>query len=176
MVLFFLYISAECEGIASLELKDSENICIDVVNPLSDFERRDKVVLNPSATVEQDSGSREAEYHFSLSWEGAKKMSTLRVLNPAQVKTLLKKKKGVEAPRSYKQNDSGEFVPIFAVECRSLEPTGFHPMGQEFRVVSDGGVVFDTDVDLSEGDWADYDGDNDQPISVSVVKFKWESV
>jgi len=42
-----------------------------------------------------------------------------------------------------------------------MEPYAFHPLGNEFKVISEGGVVFEEDVDLSEGDWAEYDEEND---------------
>ncbi len=66
-------------------------------------------------------------------------------------------------------------MPILAFECRGLEPYAFHP-GDEFIVTSAGGTVFDSDVDLSESDWTEYDADNDAPISISEVEFKFEAV
>ena len=49
-------------------------------------------------------------------------------------------------------------------------------MGDEFIVVSEGGKTFDEDVDLSEGDWADYDDENDTPVSISTFESKIERV
>jgi hypothetical protein len=176
MVLFLLYMKAELENVSSISLKKDENLCLTVKNPLSDYEVREKVVMNPSESVEQAEGSRVAEHHFSLKWEGCKKASTLTFLTAAEVKTALKKKKKIELPRDYTADDSGNFVPIFAMECRGLEPTAFFPMGDEVIVTSEGGAEFNSDVDLSEGDWGDYDEENDQPVSISDVEFKWESV
>ena len=176
MVLFLLSIQAELENVSAVSLVKGENLCLTVKNPLSDYEVREKVVINPSETVEQDEHDRSGEHHFRLTWEGSKKASTLRILTAAQVKTALKKKKGIQLPRSYTAEDAGSFVPILAVECRGLEPTAFFPMGNEFTVTSEGGAEFNSDVDLSEGDWADYDADNDQPVSISDIAFKWDSV
>lgn len=177
MVLFLLYMKAEeAENIGSVSLRRDVNLCMDVKNPLSDFEVREKVVLNPTETVEQEEGAREPEYHFSLKWEGSKKASIATILDDAAVKTALKKKKGVEAPRSYTGQDAGQFVPLLAMECRGLEPSAFFPMGNDFVITSEGGMEFTEEVDLSEGDWADYDADNDQPVSLSQIEFKWEAV
>jgi hypothetical protein len=175
MVLFLLYLKAELDGVASIrQIKDAP-FCISVKNPLSDYEVREKVVVDRSETVEQDEGAREPPHHFQLKWEGSKKQSTLTVVDEAAIKTALKKKKNVETPRDYTADDSGEWVPIVAVECRGLEPTAFIA-GNDFIVTSTGGVEFSQDVDFSEGDWGEYDEDHDAAVSVTDVEFKWESI
>jgi hypothetical protein len=176
MVLFFLYIKAELEGVESVKLVKDAHLCMDVKNPLSDYEVREKVVFNPSETIEQDEGAREPPHHFQLKWEGSKKASTLTVLEDVAVKTALKKKKKIQPPRDYTADDSGSWVPLMAVECRGLEPSAFFAMGDDFVVTSTGGVEFNSDVDLSEGDWAEYDEENDAAIGMSDIAFKWEAL
>ena len=163
MVLFLLYIKAELENVSSIALKRTVNLCFNVRNPLSDFETREKVIMNPSETIEQqeEGSSRVPPHHFSLKWEGNKKASTVIVLTSNEVQTILKKKKGIELPRDYTANDSGSWIPILAVDCRGLEPFAFSPMGEEFVITSTGGKTFEEDVDLGDGDWADYDEEND---------------
>jgi len=101
------------------------------------------------------------------------------------VKTALKKgsKKGKKAgddprmPRAFTHDDNQSFVPVLALECRGIEPLTFYPMGSEFIVESEGGVTFSgEDVDLSEGDWADYDETNDQSVSISDFESKFETI
>lgn len=58
------------------------------------------------------------------------------------------------------------------MRSRGLEPYGFHPLGNEFKVVSEGGAVFEEDVDLSEGDWGDYDEENDAAVGVNEFESK----
>lgn len=177
MVLFGLYMKAELEGVASVSLRKDADLCLTVKNPLSDYEVRDKVVVNPTAYVEQDESSRDDPHNFSMKWEGSKKASTLTVLSESEAKAALKKrikKKSDEfIPRDY--TDSGAFAPIMCVECRGLEPTVYFP-GDEFVVTSEGGTIFAEDIDLSVGDWADYDAEHDIPVSMSEVEFKWEAV
>jgi Eukaryotic protein of unknown function (DUF866) len=180
MVLFLLYMKADLEGVASVSLRKDADLMLTVKNPLSDFEVREKVVINPSATVEQDeSSSRDDPHHLSLKWEGSKKQSTLTVLSVAEAKTALKKKSKKKndefTPRDYTVQDAGAFAPILCIECRGLEPTAYFP-GDEFVVTSEGGTVFAEEVDLSEGDWADYDAEYDAPVALSEVEFKWEAV
>jgi hypothetical protein len=166
MVLFLLYVKAELENVASVKLRREANLCFDVKNPLSDFEVREKVVLNSSETLDQEENAREPPHHFSLKWEGSKKSSILTILDEKEAKTALKKKKGVKVPSSYDIDDSGNWGAILAVECRGLEPTAFFPMGDDFVIESKGGSMFTEDVELGEGDWADYDEENDGTLNI----------
>ena len=158
-------------------------------NPISDYEIREKVVIDPTEYIEQEENSKETPYHFGIRWEGnKKKASVVTVLDLDGFKSALKKngKKGKKlkngmddprTPRSFTAEDSETFVPILALECRGVEPYAFHPMGGEFIVESEGGMVFEgEDVDLSDGDWADYDGDNDLSVSISEFESKFESL
>jgi hypothetical protein len=178
MVLFLLYMKTEVENVSSIELRPDSHLRISVMNPLSDSETRENVVFNPTETVDQDESSREPPHHFALKWEGAKKPSILRALDASEAATALKKNKKhkLGLPRSYTGDDSGNWVPLLAVECRGLEPYAFKPMKDEFVIVSEGGVRFDEDIELGEGEWADYDAENDCPVSLQAIEFKFESV
>eukprot|EP00574_Skeletonema_japonicum_P013936 CAMPEP_0201716974 /NCGR_PEP_ID=MMETSP0593-20130828/2832_1 /ASSEMBLY_ACC=CAM_ASM_000672 /TAXON_ID=267983 /ORGANISM="Skeletonema japonicum, Strain CCMP2506" /LENGTH=187 /DNA_ID=CAMNT_0048206917 /DNA_START=32 /DNA_END=595 /DNA_ORIENTATION=- len=183
MVLFVLCIKAELDGVESLSLLKNTNLCFSVRNPLSDYETREKIVFNPSETLEQDEGDREPPHHFAVRWEGQKKFSTLIVLDEDGAKSAFKKKmkkkggkkKGggeVDVPRDMTEDESGEYVPVLAMECRGIEPYEFYPLGNDFKVVSSGGAVFEEDVDLSEGDWGDYDEENDEAVGVNEFESK----
>mmetsp|Transcript_19876 Transcript_19876/g.55278 ORF Transcript_19876/g.55278 Transcript_19876/m.55278 type:complete len:105 (+) Transcript_19876:501-815(+) len=104
-------------------------------------------------------------------------MSILQVLDDKEAASALKKKKakGLQ-PRSMTSEDNGGWVPILAMECRGLEPYAFHPMSEEFVITSEGGTTFEEEVELGEGDWADYDEDNDAPVSMEGIEFKFEAV
>lgn len=182
--MYILYVKANLEGINSLSLATDARFCIDVKNPVSDYEVREKVVIDPTQFVEQEEGAREPPHHFSIKWEDSKKASVVTFLSPDGVKTALKKKKGKSSKgkedpcmiRSVTAEDSNEFVPIAAFETRGVEPYAFHPMGGEFVVESEGGQKFDgDDVDFSD-DWADYDADNDIAVSVTDFASKFESI
>lgn len=183
MVLFVLFIKAELDGIESLSLIKNTNLCFSLRNPLSDYEIREKVVFDPSELLEPDENDRrEPPHHFAMKWDGSKKYSTLTVLDDDSAKSALKKitKKGSKKskgeeeylPRDLTPSDNDNFVPVLVMECRGLEPYAFHPMGNEFKVVSAGGTVFEKDVDLSEGDWGDYDDEHDASVSANEFKSK----
>jgi hypothetical protein len=149
-----------------------------VRNPLSDFEVREKIILDTGRYLDSDLDDREPPCNFALRWEGNKKRCVIEVLNGDQAKTALKKKNRTsELPRAFTENDSGSFIPVLALECRGLEPYAFHAKGGEFSLVSLGGMEFSQDnVDLSEGDWADYDEENGISVSVSNFQAKFIAV
>ena len=176
MVLCFLCVKAELESVASMRIKPGTNLCLSVKNPLNDFETREKVTIDTSEFLEQEENSREPAHHFRLKWEGSKKYSTITVLSEAEVKATLKKlkkKKKVEFTGKVDQNDT--FQSIAAFECRGIQPYEFHILGDEFVVESEGGKIFEEDVDLSEGDWGDYDEENDLAVGVNDFEAKFLS-
>lgn len=152
---------------------------MDIRNPTSD-EIREKIVIDPTEYLEQEEGSKQPDHHFAITWEGSKKTSVLTVLSSAELKTMLKtkkKKKGKgDSPmmiRNVTAEDNNEYVPVAAFETRGIEPFAFYPMGGEFVVESEGGLVFEgDDVDFSD-DWADYDTENDVPVSVMEFASKF---
>ena len=179
MVVYLLCLKGDLEGVQSIVLDRTANICVDVRDTKSD-ETREKVVFNLSETLEQEESDREPAHHFALTWEGQKKKSIIQLLDEAQVKAIMKKgkkkKRGgseVGEPREITADDTGEYVPVLALECRGLEPYAFHPMGEELIVTSEGGAEFSSDLTLDEGDWADYDDENDISISISDFASKF---
>jgi hypothetical protein len=178
MVVYILYAKADLQGVASAALIPGANLCISVRNPLYHSEVRENVVIDSSDLIEPSDGNgkwetsdvhnkhhhQEHPHHFSLKWDGEKEKSTIRVLDGSEtaaeaLKASSTKKKNnhqSEETREIRGEDSGDFVPILAVECQGLEPFAFHPMGGEFLVTSKAGVTFD-EVDLSEGKWETFD-------------------
>jgi hypothetical protein len=109
-----------------------------------------------------------------IKWAGSNKQSYINVVPM----------RGVTG--QYTADDSGSFVPIVAFECRGkasslgamrrkyatyigAEPVAWHPK-VDFVVESTGGTLFEN-VDLSERDWADYDEENDVPVSVTELEY-----
>ena len=98
-----------------------------------------------------------------MTWPGAKKQANLSVVEH----------KGNQVVTDDK---SGEWVQIAAFECRGMEVVAWHPAENgDFTAESTGGKVFE-EVDLSEGDWTDYDDDNDLAVSVMELDSKIEVV
>lgn len=155
MVVYVLYIKADLEGVASVALQNGANLCISVRNPMDQNQVREKVVIDTSALEAAEESHHHAKHHhaeapchFALKWDHDEPTrSTIRVLPSGQ--------KGPEL-REIKSEDSGNFVPMLALDCQGIEPFEFHPMGDEFVVTNNNGNVFDK-ADLSSGDWSEFD-------------------
>eukprot|EP00586_Coscinodiscus_wailesii_P017593 CAMPEP_0172502000 /NCGR_PEP_ID=MMETSP1066-20121228/155661_1 /TAXON_ID=671091 /ORGANISM="Coscinodiscus wailesii, Strain CCMP2513" /LENGTH=135 /DNA_ID=CAMNT_0013277097 /DNA_START=143 /DNA_END=547 /DNA_ORIENTATION=+ len=134
MPLYLLSIKAELDGVSSLSLDPHANLRLSLRNPLSDYETRDDVVIDPDAAIEPE--GREPAHHFALMWEGSKKKSFIEILDGDATKSALKKlgkkAKGTAVKDAVTGENSGDFVAVLALECRGVEPYGFHPMGGEF--------------------------------------------
>ena len=57
---------------------------------------------------------------------------------------------------AYDIENSDKFATITTIECRGLELVGFEPREGWKAKGAESGTVFE-DVDLTDGDWADYD-------------------
>ena len=180
MVLYMLMMKAETENIGEIKFRtENVDLRISVRNSLSDWEIRENVIVNPSELQEQEEDSKEPPNHFSLRCEGSKKASVLRCLDAKETAAALKKKKKYKegGPRAFTGDDSNDvWVPIMAVECRGLEPYEFKPMKDEFVITSEGGYLFDEEIEFDDGEWADYDAENDCPVSISELAFKFEAI
>jgi hypothetical protein len=179
MVVFVLYVKADLDGVDTLSLDPTAQLCISVRNPLSpeyDYEVREKVIIDPSeleepAFVKLNSKGHHQETeppcHFALKWEGAPKRSTVEVLDRDSSVTLLESSSNnlkqatykstadngtLPVPREMTGRDSGNFVPILRLECQGVEPYQFHVIGGEFSLTNKAGAKYE-EVDLSEGGW-----------------------
>jgi hypothetical protein len=90
-------------------------------------------------------------------------------------------------PQAYTTDSNGGFAPFLEIDCRGLEFIGFDPRGMWTAVGVESGTRFD-EVDLSDGEWVDYDekvgtsftnlnvGDSDrktsQPFQLASPKLK----
>ncbi|KAG8839699.1 hypothetical protein FRC18_008419 [Serendipita sp. 400] len=73
---------------------------------------------------------------------------------------------------SYTAEVAGQFAPILVLDCRGLEFIGFDPSGIWTCKGVESGTVFE-EVDLSEGDWTDYDEKAKLPTSVMNIESEW---
>jgi hypothetical protein len=68
--------------------------------------------------------------------------------------------------------DEGAWVPVCGFECRGIEPTALH-LGGGFTVTTPAGTVFE-DVDLSEGDWVDFDEKGGDSVGIYGMEARFE--
>ena len=66
-------------------------------------------------------------------------------------------------------------MPVVAFEARGMDVVTWRLREGDVSVRSATGFPFE-DVDLSEGDWADYDAEADAPVAMSDIETKVEPV
>lgn len=71
--------------------------------------------------------------------------------------------------------DGSEFQTIAIFDCRGLEPNDFWAKEGWIVKATDNGTEF-TDVDLSEGMWADYCEKIKEPVEITDIKHRFERV
>ncbi|KAH6917474.1 hypothetical protein BKA70DRAFT_1367901 [Coprinopsis sp. MPI-PUGE-AT-0042] len=104
------------------------------------------------------SGSKNATAHFVWKCGLCKREHSAKFDNSVKVK-----------PYSA---ENGQLQPILVIECRGLEFIGFQPQGIWKCVGAESGTVFD-EVDLTEGEWNDYDEKSKLPVGVSNIESEW---
>eukprot|EP01038_Epipyxis_sp_PR26KG_P011755 gene11755-15729_t len=153
MPLFVLKIKADLENINRL-IPLNDNLWTFNIQSSEGGDRRDNITVSSSDVMELEGSKGDA--NFIIKWPGAKSQSYIKIVS-------IKKNDGC-----YHADDSGNFVSILALECRGLEILSWIP-GIDFVVESIGGSAFEN-VDLTDGDWADYDEDNDTAVSVTNLE------
>ncbi|KNA03101.1 hypothetical protein SOVF_212340, partial [Spinacia oleracea] len=78
---------------------------------------------------------------------------------------------GAGRPLKREDFDSGRYAVLMSFRCQGFEPDEYS-FGGHWRVESTKGSVYE-DVDLSEGDWAEYDEDEAMPVSVCNLKARF---
>jgi hypothetical protein len=76
-----------------------------------------------------------------------------------------------EAPKAYAFTSPAKTVNILEFDCRGLEFTEFKSDGEWLATGTDTGSKF-TAVDLSDGEWYDYDEKAGTEVSVKDVKWQ----
>jgi len=77
-----------------------------------------------------------------------------------------------EPARPYPADANGQFAPLLTLDCRGLEFVGFDPRGIWQCAGAESGTKF-TEVDLSEGEWTDYDEKAKQSVGIMEIESKW---
>jgi len=67
--------------------------------------------------------------------------------------------------------ENRQFAPLLVVECRGLEFVGFDPRGF-WQCVGSTGALF-SEVDLTDGEWTDYDEKAKLPVEISAFESQW---
>ncbi|XVE97639.1 hypothetical protein REPUB_Repub03eG0036100 [Reevesia pubescens] len=77
-------------------------------------------------------------------------------------------------PLTQAESEEGKYAPLMLFESRGYEPVGFI-FGGGWKVESLEGTKFE-DVDLSGGDFAEYDEKGECPVMISNLRFTFDVV
>ena len=150
---YHLSIKADLENIAQLMPLEDNLWKFDVESQSG--ERREGITFSRSDEMEMEGSKGTA--HFIMKWPGEHNQTTIKIVP-------IKKVDG-----SYKE--SGKWIKILALECRGITPIKWIP-SVDFSATTTGGFVFG-EVDLSD-DWAEYDEENDESVSVMNLESRIE--
>ena len=159
MPIYVLYMKAELEGVAKFWVPPETDWNFDVKQG-SSAEERKGIAVDPDE--EQDvPDTKNTTAHFMLKFEGAKHFSYLKVLKPG----------GEGFPKDLtlraQTADDTAMVPIFACECRGLEPTKWTPIGP-YSVEATSGTVYNEVGFRENEDWCEYDEKSEESMTVGL--------
>ena len=155
---FALKIKCELENVASFRWEQNNQWCFTVTN--ADTSESCEAYLCKDDELEL-AGSR-GTAHFIKKWPGEQSQSYLKIIDV----------KKVTGATEYTAENNGEEVVILAVEARGLVPTEW-TCKNDFTVTTTGGTTFE-EVDVEDGIWADYDAENDCPVSIQELSGRFE--
>ncbi|KAK4455690.1 UPF0587 protein C2D10.03c [Podospora aff. communis PSN243] len=156
--MFALSLTAELEGVTNLRPDDTQE------NPFwytfkvqctSCRETHPKPVSVSRFENKDMSGSR-GEANFVWKCKNCKRESSASIMT---------------APTPYEQSEPAKSRKILEFDCRGLEFTEFIPEGEWLADGAESGSKF-TAIDLSEGEWFEYDEKAGE--EVSIKELKWE--
>ncbi|USW56785.1 Putative CXXC motif containing zinc binding protein [Septoria linicola] len=76
----------------------------------------------------------------------------------------------IDAPKTYSQQSPAKPKNIITIDCRGLEFVEFKADGDWKAVGIEKGTKFES-IDLSEGEWFDYDEKAGEEVSIKDIKF-----
>ncbi|KAK3203971.1 hypothetical protein GRF29_106g1241701 [Pseudopithomyces chartarum] len=147
-----LALSAELNGVTDLRPTDTEDAPFHYTFKVQCTSCRE---THPNFEMNEMSGSR-GEANFVWKCKNCKREHS------ANIKA---------APATYEQSDPPKTVNLLELDCRGLEFTEFKAEG-EFEAKGAESVTKFTAIDLSEGEWFDYDEKAGEEVSITNVK--WE--
>ncbi|KAK4166092.1 hypothetical protein QBC43DRAFT_258276 [Cladorrhinum sp. PSN259] len=164
--MYALTLSAELEGVTSLRPADTEATPFWYtfkVQCTSCRETHPKTVAVSRFEQNEISGSR-GEANFVWKCKNCKRESTASILAAPTA---------FEVQSEPSKNNKNKSQKILTFDCRGLEFVEFIPEGEWLAEGLESGTKF-TQIDLSEGEWFEYDEKAGE--EVSIKELKWDIV
>ncbi|KAI7899986.1 uncharacterized protein BX663DRAFT_488735 [Cokeromyces recurvatus] len=75
--------------------------------------------------------------------------------------------------KGYEIEKNGEFQQIAQFDCRGLELVDFQPRESWTAKGAESDTIFE-DIDLTEGEWAEYDEKSGEPVGISNIEVQFK--
>eukprot|EP00850_Spirogloea_muscicola_P008341 SM000044S15988 [mRNA] locus=s44:420753:421610:+ [translate_table: standard] len=75
-------------------------------------------------------------------------------------------------PLTAEDSEAGRFVPVLGMDCRGIQPVQFIPGDGWEAKGAESGTTF-ANIDLSDGDWSEYDEKLQLPVGISNVQHEF---
>ena len=111
--------------------------------------------------VNRSAMNRNAINHFSYKCKLCNRENSMTILE--------------DTIKPYTSADQGSFKDIVTFDCRGLNPIDFSPRDCWIAIASDGGKEF-KNVDLSDGEWAEYCDKTNKAVGIYDIESKFERV
>ena len=157
MPVYCLSVKMTLDNVAALERRPGNYWKFDFKDGSSDEVRKDVTISD--IDEEAMEGSRGVA---NLTIKFAESGST----NNASVMEITK---GGSVTRDVTGEDSEQFVPVFAMECRGMEPVAWHA-GEDFIVVTKGGGQRFEEVNLADGDWNEVEDKKSKLVAITDLE------
>ncbi|KAF5827838.1 hypothetical protein DUNSADRAFT_18628 [Dunaliella salina] len=119
--------------------------------------------VHVSALEQHELPGSKGTANFILKFDkGSKSTASISIVDSKDLKGVLR---GLTAEDA----DAGKFVPVAALECRGLEPIGYTPESDWMVEAANSQTKWD-DVDLSEGEWTEYDEKAGEGVGVYKIR------
>ncbi|WCJ29561.1 CXXC motif containing zinc binding protein [Euphorbia peplus] len=82
---------------------------------------------------------------------------------------------GYGKPLTLETSEQGDYAPLMMLDCRGYEPEGFVFSGGEWKAESVAGTKYEG-IDLSDGEFSEYDEKGECPVMISNLRSKFEVV
>lgn len=162
-----LCLKVEGENLGSLSLAKDATFTLDVREGGGTEVR--KAVEVSSAQQHELAGSK-GTAHFVMKFDkSSRSEACINILDPSTTPAL----KGVLGPVTGADCEAGRFVAVAAFECRGLEPVGYSP-GNDFVIKAANSSCQWQDVDLSLGEWTEYDDKAQESVGVYSIESQFK--
>eukprot|EP00742_Colponemidia_sp_Colp-10_P006956 GILJ01007465.1.p1 GENE.GILJ01007465.1~~GILJ01007465.1.p1 ORF type:complete len:189 (-),score=19.99 GILJ01007465.1:120-659(-) len=157
MPTFLLCLKADLDGVTELLVEDDARWYFKISCSSCNEESENEVYFTKLDQMEMTGSRGSANFVFKCKF--CKRESSVDIVP--------------NSAKAYTAQDSGKFKPFISLECRGCEPTVWIPRDGFSLKGESSGTRF-SDVDLTAGDWSDFDESAGNAVGIYEVQSRFE--